>query len=213
MAEQTFTFTDGTAAASSATVLAAVNEILQSVGLPEVNALDTSGQSEEAEAEAILDQEDTRIQKRGWHANTLIDKTYSIDTSGHLVLGSSVLKANPVSGSRYLAEKVTMRDEKVYNLDDETFVWTDDMRLNVVSKVAFAQLPPALRDYIIKQAAVKFQRFKKRGRVDEQIMQNELLEARIAAEHEDGDAAERNMLDNAEHYNLRGRRRERSVYI
>lgn len=52
------------------TKLDAVNKILRALGEPKVSALDTGGESIEAEAEDFLDDANEEVQRRGWMTNT-----------------------------------------------------------------------------------------------------------------------------------------------
>ena len=114
---QSFTRTDAVAAgAATGITLSAVNEILEAISESPVTALDTGGTSPGAEAEAMLDRESTRIQRRGWHCNTDDEKVYTPDGSSQIQFGSSILSFRGTTSSIRLA----MRNGYLYDLDDET---------------------------------------------------------------------------------------------
>lgn len=186
------------------TKLEAVNEILQAIGEPPATALDTGGTSDVADAERILDQEDRRVQGSGWAANTVPDKEYT-PSSGAVSLAASVLKVRPVGVSRSL--RLAIRNGALYDLEnDAANTFSGTVHLEVVSLITFIQLPDALAHYIVKVAAQKFQRFKKRGEIDDAIASEELRAAKVAAMQEDGDLRGTNVLNTYEARAMRGDR-------
>lgn len=194
------------------TTLDAVNEILEVVGEPAVKELDPGGTSSEAQAEAILTRINQRVQEEGWAANTLPEKTFSPDTSQEIAL-PDVLSVRPVltgygpQPRRTDPERrIAIRDGKLYDLLENKSTFDEDVTLEVVEQVSFTELPPKLAALIVKAAAVKFQRFKKRGQIDDAFAREELHQARVAALQEDGDLRQVNLLKTPEALAVRGRR-------
>lgn len=185
--------------------LDAVNEILESIGQPPVTTLDTGGASEEADAERFLDRANRNVQKRGWQMNTIVQKQHTPDGSGLISLGSSVLRMSVNPNSFPL--RASIRNGALYDLDNDTNVFTKSVYLDVVSLVPFTQLTQAMANYIVKYAAQDFQRYKKRGRFDEAVAEREIRPAKVEALQEDSDLRRANTLTTEGANRVRGNRR------
>lgn len=196
--------TSGGALGSGSITLDAVNELLESIGLPAVDALDTGGTSEEAEAELILDRVNTRVQQIGWAANTLTKVTYTPDGSSNIVFAGDMLRIRPVGASSSL--KVSIRNSMLYDMENDVDTFDDDVELEIVELVNFEHLPINLRTYIIKAARVEFQRYKKRGRIDDAFIMQEMHAARVRAMQEDSDMRGINLLKTDEALRVKGNR-------
>jgi hypothetical protein len=185
-------------AADAATTLDAVNEMLEALGEPPVDELDTDGTSDIAEAEAFLDRTRRRILTRGWNCNT-IEQDFTRDGNDQIPL-TDVLRIDTT-------EDYAIRDGYLYDLDNATLTFTDDVDdLDVVKLITLAQCPEMLRALIIAKAAVDFQRYKKRGQIDDALARDKLLDAKIAAEQEDEDLRQGSMLTTTEAKDLKGDR-------
>lgn len=186
-----------------ATILAAVNEMLEAIGLPAVDALDTGGTSEEAEAEAMLDRTDRSIQAQGWHCNT-VRRTFTPNGSDQIPLTDILRVVQPVGFSA--AENVTVRNGLLYDLENDTDEFDHDIELLVVEKLDFTHLSETMREYITAEASVRYQRFKKRGRIDDEFAQEQRITARVKALQEDGDLRRLNVLQTPEARAVKGNR-------
>lgn len=196
------------------TKLEAVNEMLEALGEPPATALDTGGTSEVAQAETILDREHERLLRRGWAANTILEREYTPDGSDQIVLDpATVLSIRPVlSGygnqprSTDTEKRVAIRDGKLYDLINDQNTFDDPLYLEVVELVALDELPGKLATYIVKLASVKFQRFLKRGKVDDAFARDEMMQAKVEAEQEDQDLRATNVLKTPEARRIMGNR-------
>lgn len=206
----TSTHSDATAA-SSAYTLDAVNEILEAIGEPPVDALDTNGNSDEAQAEATLNRWTERILRRGWFQNTIIEKEYTPDGSDQIEM-TDVLDFRHTTYSAWL--KMAIRNGYLYDTENQRDTWPDlsSVKLDVILDVDFDDLTPALRTYIIAVTAQAFERFKKRGIVDAQLLQQTATDARVAALQEDGDMRQTDLLGTVEARNVLGERRYNKAY-
>jgi hypothetical protein len=275
------------------TKLSAVNEMLEAIGLPAVDALDTGGTSEEAEAETLLDRWNRRVQAGGWACNeeqgiTLEIATDSIQVSGGagtftvretvtesvsgatgefvyidtsvspnlmyltnltgtftgaqtLTGGTSaatrtgatraavtsskisvdtdawlkiqphrVLMPRPFHGQSYASEIINfvVRGGFLYDADQNTYTFEQDVVVDRVLLLAFTNLPETLATYVLRSATVAFQRFKKRGQVDDALAQQQLAEARVRANQEDSDLRRVNVLQTHEAMRVKGNRND-----
>jgi len=201
------TTTDNTAVVASTSVtLDAVNEMLGTIGEPPVTALDTSGTSDEAQAEALLDRWRKRILRRGWFSNTLIDKEYTADGSDEYAM-TNVLHFKHTSSSSGL--QIALRTGKLYDMKEgrSTFPNNATIRLNTIMDVGLTLLPDGLVHYITATAAQDFMRFKMPDRFNEATSQDEVDRAKSMAMTEDIELGRINLLTTWESRDVVGGRR------
>ena len=162
-------------ASGKTTKLEAVNTMLTFIGESPVNSLsDSSGVGDLPVAEKILDEIDREVQSQGWHFNTTVDVVASPDaTSNEIVLSHNVVKADVKVGA-YSNMDVTMRNNKLFNRSKNTFEFTSDLKLTLVSLLPWDDLPEAARRYISLRAARVLQ--------DRQVGSREMTEIGIREE-------------------------------
>jgi hypothetical protein len=162
-------------AAGKTTKLEAVNTMLTFIGESPVNSLsDSSGVGDLPIAEQILDEIDREVQTQGWHFNTTVDVTTSPDaTSNEIVLSHNVVNADVKVGA-YTDMDITMRNNKLFNRSKNTFEFTSDLKLTLVSLLPWEDLPEKARRYISLRAARVLQ--------DRQVGAKELTEVGIREE-------------------------------
>lgn len=89
----------------------------------------------------------------------------------------------------------------LYDKDDNTYTFDADVKVNVVTQLAWLSLTDALQDYIVKLARIDFQRSVKRGTTSDSLLKEELRMAQYVARQEDTDLRRTNL------YNTRHARR------
>ena len=257
------------------TKLEAVNEILEIIGEPAADSLDTAGSSIITEAERMLDREGDRIQQDGWIANQEFDFTLQIATlkivvaggaltflfdetvtesvsgatgrfkfeeAGEMFLvpvtgtftGGEVLTGATSGATRNGAAATIITESKIAldptwvhiipwrateerrfvrsgsflrDIEEQSFIFNRDVTVELTQLLDFLDLTEKLQDYMVKAAAMKFQRFKKRGAFDERIAQDEFTRARTKARQENRDLRRTNVLETQEAIRLKGSRR------
>ena len=140
-----------------------------------VNSLsDSSGVGDLPIAEQILDEIDREVQSQGWHFNPTVDVVPSPDaTSNEIVLSHNVVKADVKVGA-YTNMDITMRNNKLFNRSKNTFQFTADLKLTMVSLLPWDDLPEAARRYISLRGARVLQ--------DRQVGAKELTEVGMREE-------------------------------
>ncbi len=174
------------------TKLEAINELLDAIGEAPVNSETNTGLVEADLAVARLDKTSRRVQKRGWHWNTLKDYVLDPDVSGNINLPAATLEVDSVSRSAH--KDVVQRGDRLYDRDNNTFVFTDPVTVDISLFLDFEDLPENARDYITLRAARKFQQrtfgsteLSEFDREDEQQAWFDMLDA-------ESDAGDFNML-------------------
>jgi hypothetical protein len=137
------------------TELEAVNIILENDGEAPVNALDDSGFSESGKAQRVLREISRKVQNKGWAFNTDYERKFSPNVSDEIELPTNTLKIKPT----YLSQELRLveRGRKLYDLDNNTYVFTTSVYLDVVQMLDFEDLPATARDYVTIRAARVYQ--------------------------------------------------------
>lgn len=136
------------------TELDAVNAMLLSIGQAPVNTLEVTNIKDVSFARLILNNTSRAVQSRGWSFN--VDKDYSLvpDLSGNILIPADALVVDCEDKSL----NYVWRDGKLYDTDENTFVFTDtDLEFRIVRFLPFEDMPQPARDYIATKAARIFQ--------------------------------------------------------
>lgn len=131
--------------------------------------------------------------------------TQATVTSSRIPLGSDILFVEPFSTSAF--RDVHQRGDFIYDRDDNTFDFSQDLTMNRVVELAFTDLPVKLRTLVVMQSATEFQAAIKGGLVDARFAEEKLMRARREAYQEDSDTAKRNTFQTQEHRRFKGSRR------
>jgi len=136
--------------------LDAINSMLIGVGEAPVNTLNSGLQ--EAEIAAItLDTISREVQSAGWSFNTDIRYTLSTNSLGHIPVPSNCLQIDTTSLRRDYDTDIVLRNQKLYDRTKNTFVFTDEVVVDMVQLFEFEEIPEVARRYITLRAGRKFQ--------------------------------------------------------
>lgn len=135
------------------TKLDAVNICLSSIGETQVSSMEDSGADALAASE-LIDETSRLVQDKGWHWNT---EVFSIapDNNGFINLPANTSRVDSTSVDYYL--DVIQRGLRLYNKDDNTYVFTDPVKVELVQTLAFEELPTSAKIFIAARAAMTFQ--------------------------------------------------------
>lgn len=137
--------------------LKAINEILLDVGLLPVESLDDG----DDDANEIIQRLENNLEEflvEGWYNNT-IRKKFSLSESNEIPLGTGVLSVRIDNSRECIFDpdfKITVRDNKLYNINDRTFKFDRPYNLIATYKVDFEDLTPTQRRYVIAITSVKY---------------------------------------------------------
>ena len=138
--------------ATKTTKLDAVNIILSNIGQSPVTALDTGNPLVET-AELVLDEINRTVQAEGWVFNTEYCYPLSPDSNKNVLIPANVLS---MDFSPYSDKKVVQRQGKLYDRTNHTFLFNDNVELDIVWLEEFEDLPEAFISYITIRAANVF---------------------------------------------------------
>ena len=139
------------------TELEAVNTMLTTIGEQPVSSLDNlAGLQDASIARQILTNISRTVQSKGWVFNLDLQVTYSPNTNGEIILGSNVLRIDTTSKVRKSTKDIVERGGKLYDRENNTSVFTDDVVVDRVIVLSFNDLPEAARRYKATRAARVF---------------------------------------------------------
>jgi len=136
--------------------LDAVNSILIGIGEAPVNTLG-SGLQEAEIAELILNNINREVQSSGWTFNTDLRLTLSPNSDGHINLPSNCIKVDAISVLRDYTTDIVERNRRLYDRVTNSFIFTTDVVVDMVTLLPFEGLPEVARRYITLRAGRKFQ--------------------------------------------------------
>lgn len=188
------------------TKLDAVNDMLEAIGEPPVDQLDTGGDSIVADAERLLDSQDKRIQTEGWAVNSDYEVELEPNGSDEINPGADVVRFNTAGRDR--KRRIIIRDGKLYDHDNNTATFTSPVFADLVELVDFEDLPHQLATYIVQSAAVRFVRLRLGASEVDLQAREQLALARIAAEKENSDLLNTNVLETPGAIRVKGSRND-----
>lgn len=131
--------------------LDAINEMLSVIGEQPVSTLETQGLSDVAIAKKIFTTTSRAVQAKGWRFNTEDEVTLPLTVDGQIATPTDALRieCNDI--------QITERGPLIYNLEDKTFTFEEEIEVKIVYFLDFEVLPESARHYIVIKAARIFQ--------------------------------------------------------
>ena len=136
------------------TELDAVNMMLKAIRESAVASITEPSHEDAATAVTILRHWNKTVQEQGWRFNKRYNNLLERDGSNELVVPVNVLSITP--GSKSAHAIFAFVDGKLYDLDNNTFAWTEDLYVDYVLHYAFEKIPQAARNYILQMAGLEF---------------------------------------------------------
>lgn len=138
---------------SSKLLLGAINILLQTINELPIETTDDLANSTTAQlAEMTINEIKKEVLSEGWHFNS--DKNYPFppDVSGYISIPYNVLDIIASNGKNYI-----MRDWKLYDKDNFSFIFDEAVECDVVWDMDFNSLTHPIRRYITIKASRVFQ--------------------------------------------------------
>ncbi len=134
------------------TELEAVNEVLNSIGQSAVATITGDIPVDAETALNMLYGSSRDLQEEGWQFNTETAVTISLDGDSKLPIPTDALR---VDGEDSI--NVVQRGGFLYDLDDNTFTFDEDMDVTLVRHLEWDTLPQVVRRYVIAISILKMQ--------------------------------------------------------
>ena len=172
------------------TKLQAVNICLSSMGEPPVTTLDSAAPDAQVISD-IIDETSRSVQSNGWHWN--IEKyTLSPNINNEIVLPNNTLRVDSIETSSDI--DVVQRGLRLYNREDNTYTFTDPLKIEVFVGLVFDDLPFAAKQYIaLRSARISQQRLLGSDSLYKFNIQDEQA-AWLNLVRDESDVSDRNML-------------------
>lgn len=138
------------------TELQAVNTLLSIIGEAPINTITNQTGVDVAQAIQILDETNVEVQSRGWHFNTDVEKTVTIDNNNKIPVASNVVQVDAAKSVSALWD-IVLRDGFIYNLKEHTDIFTDAPIVDQITIQKFEAIPEVFRKLIVTRAGRKFQ--------------------------------------------------------
>ena len=164
--------------------LSAVNVLLSAIGESPVSSLEGEA-SEAAAAQNTLTEISLAVQSKGWPWNRDYGLTISPDSTGRCPLPDNALRIAKAYAGNHSGSLVE-RGRFVYDNRRSSYLFDEPVMLDIISKLAFEEMPEAARRYITIRAAQQFQ-----GRIQtslsvDRIVESEVVDAlKVLGEEED----------------------------
>lgn len=129
--------------------------------------------------------------------------TVTITPSTPLFLNTAWIRVTP---NRNESLEIRKRGDQLYDATNQTALFSSPVRIDVVLELLFNDLPFNLARYVASAAAVRFQKAKKRGRVDDAFLLREMSFTRAQAFNEDEDMERTDTLNTSEMRRIKGNR-------
>lgn len=172
--------------------LAAVNDILASIGEPPVNTLEGDANADVANARRILNKINRQIQSKGWTFNIEEGITLESDVFSQLIpFTDDYLSVMSTSGTTSYVN----RGGYLYDRVNRTDQFPGGVTVNLIRLKPFDEMPECFRYWIVTKASRQFNsRFFGAPEVDGVLQEEETEAARDCFEYE-LDYGKYNMLD------------------
>lgn len=178
------------------TELDAVNMVLAAKNIAPVNTLEDNTDSTVEMAMLALNSADLEVQSKGWSFNQDWVMALSPDAiTGEIALPDQTLRVNAsywATNGQWVS--AVERASKLYDVLNQTFIWTQDVQVDLVQRLSFEDLPQVARNYIALLAAFRFQGKGQRSGLVTQITQNEVLQSLALLEQHEDAASPKNSI-------------------
>ena len=172
--------------------------LLKAIGMSPVNSLEESHPDVET-ARSTLHRVRKSVQQRGWWFNIDYNVTYTPDNVGHIDIPSFIYNVVP------LEPTYVMRGSKLYDTENNTYVFTDDVIISTQVKILeWADMHETLQDYCAYYAAAQYVREELEDTAKEDSFKADAGIAMLQLRDLDLEAGQYNVFDNARVARARG---------
>ena len=133
---------------TSMTELEAVNVLLTTIGEQPINSFSGNQTTDVTIARQVLNEVNREVQSQGWHFNTETEVSLVPDsTNNHITV--------PVDVSRIDSKhaNVVIRSGKLFDVEERTFVFSSNLKCEIIYFHDFLDLPHPAKKYITTRAA------------------------------------------------------------
>jgi hypothetical protein len=136
------------------TELDAVNLMLRAIGESRVLTLEDATHEDAADALELLRHWNMTVQEQGWRFNVREKVLLLRDGSNNILVPAATLKVETTGDSWDV--RASYIDGKLFDVTNDTFVWTKDVYVNLTTHYDFAKIPQSARNYIVQCAGLEY---------------------------------------------------------
>lgn len=130
------------------TELEAVNVLLTTIGEQPINSLSGNQTTDVTIARQVLTEVSREVQSQGWHFNTEPEVSLVPDSvNSHITVPIDVARID----SKY--KNVVIRSGKLFDVEERTYIFTDNLKCDIIYFHDFLDLPHPAKKYITTRAA------------------------------------------------------------
>ena len=178
----------------ASTELDAINTMLTTIGESPVNSVNAST-ADTRIAQLILGEVDRATQIKGWNWNTEKEVTLTRNGSNEIVLANNVVRVD-VSRQEYPDVEVVQRGNKLYDKKNKTFIFSKNLKGELVYLLPFTDLPEQARYYIVVRSARLFQQRMIGDSTGSAFSAEEETTALMALQDSEDETADHNIFNN-----------------
>jgi len=183
--------------------LEAINQILSVTGDAPVSSVNSTYE-QAVVARRILLEISRQKQSRGWWFNEVDELLIAKDSDGYINLPSDAIRAeSPRDKGEYVQRGLRMFDKA-----NNTYVFTDNLYINLVSELGWTLLPQSFRQYVVAVASLRYNAEYFGAPELEQRIQQDIFDKKILLDAEDIDNRDLNMLKSTRASNIAFRNRK-----
>lgn len=174
---------------ASMTELEAVNILLTTIGEAPVNTLTGNQVTDVSIANQVLNEVSREVQSQGWHFNTEQRVPLTPNSNSQIPIPANVSRID----TPYF--NAVVKSEKLFDLTERSYTFTDVVYADIVYYQDFVELPDVAKRYITVRAARIFSdRMLNSETIHKMTSRDEEL-ALINLREYEGDTADFNMMD------------------
>lgn len=175
---------------TSMTELEAVNVLLTTIGEQPINSLSGNQTTDVSIARQVLTEVSREVQSQGWHFNTEPDVTLVPDsTNKNITVPIDVARID----SKYA--NVVIRGDKLFNVEERTFVFQDNLKCDIIYFHDFLDLPHVAKKYITSRAARIFSDRSLNSESLHRMLRGDEMQALVNLKEYENDTASHSMFD------------------
>lgn len=134
------------------TELSAVNQILGAVGQAPITTLDQTNPDIDIVYETLI-QVNREVQAEGWAFNKELEYPLTPDTNQEILVPNNILQITLSDLPENRAIDVTPRSGKLYNKSDHTFIWSRELKCDIIWLYNFVDTPQPFKDYVTARSS------------------------------------------------------------
>lgn len=165
------------------TQIDAINRMLRYIGelpIPNDIAIDDLPEGHEAvTARTILEETLREEQQEKWWFNTFT-MTFTPNSAGYITLPYNIVSLQSTSSNR----KYLINGNDLYDVTNETKIFTDDVELKVLLEIEFDDIPDVFKSYVVLQSAKHLHTYLNADETTQKELLNKLQLQRIKLDRE-----------------------------